>query len=279
MDERQIYTVEQSTQIQSNNLKILTKGIGMQRVFHSVLLVLVFLFPWHVHASFGFSAPEIKLTLPKSIPGGNLVPLNVFADNFSDDPVTTLSLDVPSNPRGYQRAFAIKFATPQSRVFISTRIRMASHGDSNIVVTATTVSGKTSTSEMRTTVSEPVSFNDPVGLATIYQGAIKFPTTEIGQIALFKKPIRGDSDHVRVSSMIFHPMLPEIGTEKSYYVDKVMITVGGTSFADLDVTPVMSNNPFFSFDLDAKATASSPVRLEWHDTRGHSFNAVDGTLP
>ena len=24
---------------------------------------------------------------------------------------------------------------------------------------------------------------------------------------------------------------------------------------------------------------SSPVRFEWHDTRGHYFNAVDGTLP
>lgn len=251
----------------------------MQRVFHSVFLVLALLSPINASAFLGFSNPEIKLTLPDSVVEGNVVPVYIFANNFTDDPVTTLTLDVPSNPDGYQRAFAIKFADPQSRVFISTRIRMASRGDANVLVTAGTASGKILTSEMRTTVSEPVRFNDPVSLATEFSGAFKFPTTEVGQIALVKKPIRGDADHVRVSSMIYHPMLPEIASEKSYYIDRVMITVGSASFAHMEVTTAMSNNPFFALDLDAKAAASSSVKFEWHDTRGRSFNAVDGTLP
>lgn len=251
----------------------------MQRIFYSVFLVLALLSPINASAFFGFSNPEIKLTLPDSIVEGNLVPIYIFANNFTDDPVTTLTLDVPSNPDGYQRAFAIKFANPQTRVFISTRIRMASGGDANVLVTAESASGKILTSEMRTTVLEPARFNDPVSLATVFQGTFKFPTTEVGQIALVKQPIRGDADHVRVSSMIYHPMLPEIASEKSYYVDKVIITVGGVSFADLETSPAMSNNLFFAFDLDARAATSSPVKFEWHDTRGHSFNAVDGTQP
>lgn len=252
----------------------------MQLVSRHLFALFVFLFSSSATAFFGFSNPEIKLKLPDSVVEGNLVPVFILADNYANDPVTSLSLDVPSNPESFQRAFAIKFAEPQPRVFISTRFRVATLGESVIRVTTTTASGKTSTAEARTNVvSKPVVFTDPDSLATTFQAGYRFPTTEIGQTVVNRQRIRGDSKHIRISSTIFHPMLPEIGSEKSYYVDKVVITIGDAAFAELHPSPVMSNNLFFAFDLGADAAASAPVMFEWHDTRGHSFNGVVGNTP
>ena len=201
-----------------------------------------------------------------------MVPIFVEAKNYSDDPVMSITVDVQGNPAGLQRAFEVKFTNPQERVFISSRVRMASAGNSNVALGATLKSGKQTFTQLQTNVLKPAAFGSLDLLTFEFKGGYKFPTNEIGQTVVANKPIRGNSNYRRVSSMINHPMLPSLEGSPDYYVNKILIYIDGNVFATVFPTPAMSNNAFYAFDIDTNV-ADKPILIEWYDTRGHTFKA------
>ncbi|NCP38719.1 MAG: hypothetical protein GW821_19105 [Shewanella vesiculosa] len=243
-----------------------------QRPIYTIASIALMLMPGLALAFFGLSSPELKGQLPNNIVEGNMVPIFVEAKNNTDDPVTSITVDVHGNPAGLQRAFEVRFEKPQERVFISSRIRMASTGNSNVTISATLKSGKQTTTQLHTIISKPTAFDNPDLLTYEFKGGYKFPTNEIGQTIVANKPIRGNSNYYRVSSMIYHPMLPSLQGSPDYYVNKMQIYIDGNLFATVLPTPAMSNNPFYAFDIDANV-ADKPILVEWQDTRGHSFKA------
>lgn len=149
-------------------------------------------------AFFGLSSPESKGQLPNSVEEDNIVPLFVEAKNYTDDPVTSITIDVHRNPPGLPRAFEVKYDSPLEHAFISSRLRMASAGNSTVTITATLKLGKQTTTQLQTNVSKPTAFDNPDLLTYESKGGYKFPTNEIGQTIVANKPIRGDSNHHRV---------------------------------------------------------------------------------
>lgn len=248
------------------------KIIGVQKSINSIVATALMLMPSLALAFFGLSSPELKGQLPNSVEEGNMVPIFVEAKNYTDDPVMSITVDVQGNPTGLQRAFEVKYESPLERAFISSRVRMASFGNSAVIITATLKSGKQATTQLQTNVSKPTAFDNLDLLTYEFKGGYKFPTNEIGQTIVAKKPIRGDSNHHRVSSMIYHPMLPSMQGSPDYYVNKMQIYIDRQLFATVLPTPAMSNNAFYAFDIDAN-TADKPVLIEWQDTRGHNFKA------
>lgn len=221
-----------------------------------------------------FSAPELKVVLPNQVEEGNIVPFLMEAKNYSDDPVMSVTVDVQGNPAGLQRAFEVKFTNPQERVFISSRVRMASAGNSNVAFGVTLKSGKQTFTQLQTNVSKPTAFDNPDLLAAQVQftWGFKFLTDEIGQTVVANKAISGNSNYRRVSSMIYHPMLPSVQGSPAYYVNKILIYIDGNVFATVFPTPAMSNNAFYAFDIHTNV-ADKPILIEWYDTRGHTFKA------
>lgn len=243
-----------------------------QKYFNSTAAIVLMLIPSLASAFFGFSSPELKGQLPNNIEEGNMVPIFVETKNYSDDPVTSVTVDVDGNPTGLQRAFEVKFANPQESAFISSRVRMASFGKSNVTINATLKSGKQTATQLQTNVSKPTAFDSLDLLTFEFKGGYKFPTNEIGQAIVVKKPIRGNSSYHRVTSMIYHPMLPSLQGGPDYYVHKILIYIDGNLFATVLPTPAMSNNAFYAFDIAANV-ADKPVLIEWQDTRGHTFRS------
>jgi len=245
---------------------------NIQPLLSSIAVVGTMLMPGIASAFFGFSSPELNGQLPNSVEEGNMVPILIEAKNYTDDPIVSVAVDVLANPVGLQRAFEVKYTTPQERAFISSRVRMASSGNVTVAISAILKSGKQNTTQLHTNVSKPTAFDNIDLLTYEFKGGYKFPTNEVGQTVVANKPIRGNSEYRRVSAMIYHPMLPSLQGSQDYYINKILIYADGKEFVTVFPTPAMSNNAFYAFDINS-AIGDKPIKVEWQDTRGHVFKA------
>ncbi|GAB6041556.1 thiosulfate oxidation carrier complex protein SoxZ [Endothiovibrio diazotrophicus] len=234
-----------------------------------VALLLAFTATARADGFFDDFGPELKGQIPDRITEGNLVPIIIEGNRF-DDKVTRISVDLPDNPESMRHAFDVDYAQPHSHVYVSSRVRMESRGASSVVVTLTTLSGKSTVKRLTTIVDNPTDFSDPERLTRIFKGTFQFPTTEIGQRIVKSRSISFGAGHRRINTMIYHPMFPALNGETDYYVNRIRVLGGSEVFATVHPTPAISNNPFLAIDMNS-SLAGKGVTVEWSDTRGHTF--------
>lgn len=222
------------------------------------------------------STPEIKVQIPSTIDDGNLVPVIVQALDFDDDKVVAIELAVPSNPDGYRQPISMRYVTPRKDGYLSTRVRLGGQaGTATIMATVVLASGQRKTGTASAQINKPVDFSSPESLNSIFQGGLKFPTAQIGQVAFIRKPINGKPFSL-ISTSIYHPMMPGIAGTPSRYVKQIKFRSGGNDFATAETSPTLSNNLFLQFIVDNEA---DKLTAEWLDTGNRTYSGEEGMRP
>lgn len=218
--------------------------------------------------------PELKVQIPNQIDDGNLVPVIVQAMDFGDDKVVAIELAIRSNPAGYQQAITMRYASPRKDGYLSTRVRVGGQaGTATVIATVFLASGQSKTREANAQLNKPADFSNPDSLNRIYQGGLKFPTTQIGQVAFLRKPINGKPFSL-VTTSLYHPMVPGIAGAPGRYVNQIKFKSGGNDFATAETSPALANNLFLQFIVDNEADKLS---AEWLDTRNHIYSGEEGS--
>lgn len=220
--------------------------------------------------------PELKVQIPNQIDDGNLVPVIVQAMDFGDDKLVAIELAIRSNPVGYQQAITMRYASPRKDGYLSTRVRVGGQaGTATVVATVVLASGQRKTWETNAQLKKPADFSNPDSLNSVFQGGLKFPTTQIGQVAFLRKPIKGKPFSL-VTTSLYHPMVPGIADVPGRYVNQIKFKSGGNDFATVEISPALANNLFLQFIVDNEADRLS---AEWLDTGGHTYSGEEGMQP
>lgn len=222
------------------------------------------------------SNPEIKVQIPNTIDDGNLVPVLVQALDFDDDKVVAIELAVPSNPDGYRQPISMRYVKPRKDGYLSTRVRLGGQpGTATIMATAVLASGQRKAGTASAQLNKPVDFSNPESLNSIFQGGLKFPTAQIGQVAFIRKPVNGKPFSL-ISTSIYHPMVPGIADVPGRYVNQIKFKSGGNDFATAETSPALSNNLFLQFIVDNEM---DKLTAEWLDTGNHTYRGEEGMHP
>lgn len=226
-------------------------------------------------AFFGTGDPKVEIVIPDQIVEGGIVPIYVRADNFGGDPIKSISLTLEGNPANQQKAFILNLEKPRPMVFISTRIRLASSGVSQIMVQVNQSSGKVLTKFFQSgNVRKPVDFSNPDTLNVTYQGSHIFPKDEIGQpqIRVMKK--KGDSSELEIKGLLHHPMFPPTKNDPGLFVNSVDFFYEYEKIANFEIGTALSNDPFLQLSIKDDRSVGT-AKIVWKDVKGNSFEATN----
>lgn len=214
---------------------------------------------------------EIR-TVSQNVEIGGVVPVTVVAKGFDSDPISSVIISVQSNPEGYRDAFGIEFSAPAAVFSLGSRIRLGVNSPGVITAKFVQQSGATFERTARTgNVLKRVNFGNPSTLIVSFPGSVKFPTDDLGQPM---KLVGASRDHAGLGSVrgiLSHPMLPGYQGSDGFYIRSVKMIVNEKLFANVSLSPVVSNDPFVQLDADIP-TDEKLVRMEWVDSFMNVFS-------
>jgi hypothetical protein len=249
-------------------------------IFHSLKLVafgmgaLSLIYTGSASAFFGIGDPKIEILVPNKIEEGGIIPINVRADNFEDDPIKSISLTLEGNPTDQQKAFILNLEKPQPMIFISTRVRLSASGVSPIRVQITQLSGKSLTKTFQSGyVYKPVDFTNPDTLSVTYQGGHIFPKDNIGQPLTRVGKKNGDSSELEIRGILHHPMLPGGKNGSGFFVNSVEFFYENDKIGEFETGSALSNDPYLQLNIKDDRSVGT-VKMVWKDVRGNVFEST-----
>ena len=216
----------------------------------------------------GIDGQKIDVVVPSQIEEGGIVPINVNVDGFRDDPIVMLSLSIDGNPETHRRALVLSLEKPQSKVFMGTRVRMASGGSNPITIQIKQLSGKVVTKTLPSgSVSKPVDFSNPDSLNVTFKGAFVFPRDEVGQPQIMVQKKKGDDSTLEIKGLLHHPMSPATEGSQGFYVNSVDVYYENEKIATFEIGDTLSNDPFLQLNVKNNGSIGN-AKMVWRDSKG-----------
>lgn len=228
----------------------------------------------NAHAFFDLSSPELIINIPDRVEQANYTPISIAAKDFNKDRIKQLDVFIDTNPEGLKNPISITFTNPQQAISSSHRVRLTNK-NSTITTKITTESGKTKSATSFTNVINPIDFSNVDQITVIYPGdAKRLKTNEIGQTISIINPKKNENSITVIGGTIFHPMLPPIDGEASYYIDSMDISINGSPFAYVSYSPAHSNSMLFLMNINDPDKNYNSVEFKWHDTRSKTYTST-----
>ena len=213
--------------------------------------------------------PTLKVVLPSKSGISEyyyVQPVNVILTNIDEsDGLVKLRVDVSSNPPAHQHVLSARFAASARVTAIGTRLRLEGEGEAVVKVIAQTHSGREITATGKIQLDEGVDFSNESSLTKRLPG-LK------GPIGTARARLWGKGKYNRqFSAIVYHPMLPRIGGRGPNRLESLEIQYRGTLLGQIEFGDAMSNDPYIDVRFMDQQSGSGPIRVQWKDTAGKTF--------
>lgn len=193
-------------------------------------------------------------------------PLNVSL-NGSDAShgIVRLRVDVESNPPDHKHVLSADFDEAAQVTQIQTRVRLAGSGEAIVKVTALTRSGNELNTTVRILVGKGVNFSDETSLTR------RLPMNK-GPVGTARARLsKEDSEARKLQAILFHPMLPAIGSKQPKSITSLHIQYRDKSLANFYFGTAMSNDPYIRLDFKEAHGGAGSIRIQWKEDTGNVF--------
>ena len=231
---------------------------------------------WGQEGSDYTSEPAVKIILPSKSGVSEyyyVQPVNIILTNVDEsDGLVELIVNVASNPPGHQHVFSASFAAPARVNFIGARLRLAGEGRAVVNILGKTRTGKEITTTAQIKLDEGVDFSDENSLTKRLPANVKGLQGPIGtaRARIWKK-----GKYTRqLSTIIYHPMLPQIGKKESNRLKSLNIQYHDKLLGLFEFGDAISNDPYIDVHFMDQEPHTGAIRIQWKDINGNIYEPV-----